>query len=62
MQAQPDPWMLEENLRKGQVTLPISFFNNVVEVSHRLMGMDDESKEDFIQGQNSFHRPGIAKI
>jgi hypothetical protein len=46
--------MLEENLRKGQVRLPISFFNNVVEVSHRLMGMDHESKEDFIQGQDSF--------
>jgi hypothetical protein len=54
VQAQPDAWMLEENLRKGQVRLPISFFNNVVEVSHRLMGMDYDSKEDFIQGQDSF--------
>ena len=42
--------MLEEDLRKGQVRLLISFFDNVVEVSHRLMGMDHESKEDFIQG------------
>ena len=54
--------MLEENLRKGQVGLPISFFNNMVEVSHRLMGMDYKCKEDFIQEQNSFHRPGIADI
>ena len=43
--------MLEEDLGEGQVTLPISFFDNVVEVSHRLVGMDYESKEDFIQGQ-----------
>jgi len=58
VQAQPDAWMLEEGLRKGQVTLLISFFNNVVEVPYRLMRMDHESKEDFIQGLDSFHRPG----
>jgi hypothetical protein len=54
--------MLQEDLGEGQVTLPISFFDNVVEVAHRLVGMDYKSKEDFIQDQDSFHRPGIIEI
>jgi len=44
-------------LNEGQVRLPISFFDNVVEVSHGLVGMENKSKRDFIQGIDSFHRP-----
>jgi hypothetical protein len=53
--------MLEEDLGEGQVTLPISFFDNVVEVAHRLVGMDYKSKRDLVQGLDSFHRPGIIE-
>jgi hypothetical protein len=42
--------MLEEDLYEGRVSPLVSFFDDVVEVSHGLVGMDDQSERDFVQG------------
>jgi hypothetical protein len=42
--------MLEEGLHEGGVSLLVSFLDDVVEVSHRLVGMDYQSERNFVQG------------
>jgi hypothetical protein len=46
--------MLEEHLYEGCVSSLVSFFDNAVEVSHGLMGMDYQSERNFVQGWDSF--------
>jgi hypothetical protein len=50
MEAEPDARMLEEDLHEGGVSLLVSFFDDVVEVPHGLVGMDDQSERNFVQG------------
>jgi hypothetical protein len=54
MQAKPHARMLEKDLHEGRISPLVSFFDHVLEVSHGLVGMDYESKRNFVQGENSF--------
>jgi hypothetical protein len=44
MEAEPDSRMLEEDLHEGRVSPLVSFFDDVVEVAHGLVGMDYQSE------------------
>jgi hypothetical protein len=50
MQADPNGGISEEVSNKGRIGFLISFLNDVIKISHRLVGMDDQGKQDFIQG------------
>ena len=50
MEAEPDARMLEEDLHEGRVSPLVSFFDDVVEVPHGLVGMDYQSERNFVQG------------
>jgi hypothetical protein len=54
MQAEPDARMLEEDFQEGPVSPLVSFFDDVVEVPHGLVGMDCQSERNFAQGWDSF--------
>jgi hypothetical protein len=41
--------MLEEDLQEGCVGPLVSFFDDVVEVPHGLVGMDYQSERNFVQ-------------
>ncbi len=41
--------MRQKNANKGGVRFPKGVFENMVEVPHGLVRMDDQSKTDFIQ-------------
>ncbi len=46
--------MLEESLHERSISALVSFFDDVIEVPHRLVGMDYQSERNFIQGCYSF--------
>jgi hypothetical protein len=50
MEAEPDAGMLEEDLHEGRISPLVSFFDDVVEVSHGLVGMYYQSERSFVQG------------
>jgi hypothetical protein len=49
MQAKADTRMLEEGLHEGRVSPLVSFFDDMVEVPNGLVGMDHQSKRNFVQ-------------
>ena len=49
MEAEPDARMLEEDLHEGRVSPLVSLFDDVVEISHGLVGMDYQSEPNFVQ-------------
>jgi hypothetical protein len=60
MEAEPDARMLEEHLHEGRVSPTVSFFDDVVEVPHGLVGMDYQSERNLVQDQDPFlQRPNL---
>jgi hypothetical protein len=49
MKTEPDARMLEEDLHEGRVSPLVSFFDDVIEVPHGLVGMDYKSERNFVQ-------------
>jgi hypothetical protein len=49
VQAQPDARVSRKRLKERRVSFLTGFFDDVVKVADRLMGMDNQSKRDFAQ-------------
>ena len=49
MQAQANARMLVQRAHKGRIGFLVGIFDHVIEVSHRLVRMDDKSERDFTQ-------------
>jgi hypothetical protein len=54
MQVQPDTRMLEEDLYERRIGPSVSFFDDLVKVSHGLVGVDYESERNLVQIKDSF--------
>ena len=56
MQAQVNAWMRVQRAHKRRIGFLVGIFDDVIEVSHRLVRMNDKSERDFTQFCCPFRR------